>query len=76
MSCCPDSLEDLEHLFFTCPHVAAFWAAVSLGTPPQGLHELHDAVPLPSEKLCHTASLLLLWVIWNSRNRMVFDGVN
>ncbi|PUZ48313.1 hypothetical protein GQ55_7G235900 [Panicum hallii var. hallii] len=44
--------------------------------PPQGLPDLLRTVPVPAGSLRHTAILLLLWIIWKSRNRMVFDGVN
>ncbi|CAL5065864.1 unnamed protein product [Urochloa decumbens] len=77
---CPGQSEDLDHLFARCPRLAVFWARVLPGrSPPNsardaaelvaGLLTAHDA------QLGHTAALGALWIVWKSRNRMVFDGI-
>ena len=73
---CPSEVEDIDHLFFLCPRIAAFWAVVCPIAPPHGLPDLLRAISIPAGPLRHTSILLLLWIIWKSRNRMVFDGVN
>jgi hypothetical protein len=74
---CPRTEEDLAHLFFECPRVATFWGHVCSGAqPPLSLDGLLAPLPLPAGALRNTAALLLLWVTWKSRNRMVFDALD
>jgi hypothetical protein len=56
--------------------VAALWRAGLPRGDASDLLEHHDdmdpALPGP---LHNTAALLLLWIVWKSRNRMVFHSV-
>jgi hypothetical protein len=73
--------EELHHMLFSCPRLGPLRAA--LGVPAtavandlEGICDifgapiihLHDATR-------HTAILLVLWIVWKSRNRKVFDNV-
>ncbi|CAN6252709.1 unnamed protein product [Urochloa humidicola] len=73
---CRSSSEDIEHLFFTCPRLAAFWMFACPAGTPRSVSELAASFPLQERRLRHTTVLLLLWIVWKSRNRMVFDNVN
>ncbi|CAN6357125.1 unnamed protein product [Urochloa humidicola] len=73
---CHSSLEDIEHLFFTCPRLAAFWTFACPAGTPRSVLKLAASLPLQERWLRNTAVLLLLWIVWKSRNRMVFDNVN
>jgi hypothetical protein len=77
---CPGHREDVRHLFVQCPRLAGVWelAAPGLRLPPSssllmlvdGLAEhLRGMQPSPR----NTVVLSLLWAVWKSRNRMVFD---
>ncbi|CAN6302303.1 unnamed protein product [Urochloa humidicola] len=75
---CYSPSEDIEHLFFTCPRLAAFWAFACPSVAPCSVPELAASLPFHERWLHNTTILLLLWVVWKSRNRMVFvfDNVN
>ncbi|CAL4903287.1 unnamed protein product [Urochloa decumbens] len=73
---CTGQTEDVTHLFFACPRIAHFWHRACPGAPVSSVVSLLQAIPLPAGELLHSAVLLLLWVIWKSRNRMIFDAVN
>ncbi|KAK1605523.1 hypothetical protein QYE76_029196 [Lolium multiflorum] len=72
--------EDLLHLFFKCPRLAPWFAglgahaAASAADLDEGCELLaaahHGLVPMVR---C-TLVLLTLWIVWKSRNRMVFDA--
>uniref|UniRef100_A0ACD5XLI3 Uncharacterized protein n=1 Tax=Avena sativa TaxID=4498 RepID=A0ACD5XLI3_AVESA len=76
--CCAHPSEDANHLFFGCPLVKRFWAAIGCTLP---------ALPVVNDlpHYCHlvqmppaTAStflLLCLWNIWKHRNGVVFRGL-
>jgi hypothetical protein len=77
---CPGLREDVRHLFVQCPRLAAVWALAAPGLRPPlavGLTMLLDGL---AEHLLdmqssprNTVVLSLLWAVWKSRNRMVFD---
>jgi hypothetical protein len=79
---CPRCREDVQHLFVQCPRLLAVWALIA---PCLHLHPSADLVALldgitdrlpsmqPSPR--NTIVLSVLWAVWKSRNRMVFDGV-
>ncbi|KAM0871225.1 hypothetical protein ACQ4PT_039531 [Festuca glaucescens] len=72
--------EDLLHLFFRCPRLAPWFACV--GAPAAAsagdLEEGCSAFAAPHHALAplvrHTLVLLILWITWKSRNRMIFDA--
>ncbi|XP_071676815.1 uncharacterized protein [Lolium perenne] len=79
---CPfcDDDEDLVHLFFRCPRLAPWFAglgahAAALAADLDEGCELltaahHGLIPM----VRNTMVLLTLWIVWKSRNRMVFDA--
>ncbi|XP_051226998.1 uncharacterized protein [Lolium perenne] len=81
--CCPFCNEDEDqlHLFSRCARLTPLFSAV--GAPAAAMADdlegvcvalagpLHAHAPLVRNSLV----LLLLWIIWKSRNRMVFDNV-
>jgi hypothetical protein len=80
---CPGHTESITHLFVCCPCLWPLWNIVS----PSG--RLHNGDDLPAlidglsgdlpqmhKKARNTAILALLWSIWKSQNRMVFDTVH
>jgi hypothetical protein len=76
---CP-APEDLAHLMFVCPRLAPFWSALGVqATRPVDLEGVCDAIAAPTMHLPvpvrHSLTLLVLWVVWKSRNRKVFDNV-
>ncbi|KAK1632566.1 hypothetical protein QYE76_006881 [Lolium multiflorum] len=80
---CPlcDANEDLAHLFARCVRLEPLFALVE--APAAGaVHDLEGvcaALAAPLQELAppvrHTLVLLILWVVWKSRNRKVFDDV-
>ncbi|CAO2152694.1 unnamed protein product [Urochloa humidicola] len=60
---CCSSPEDIEHLFFTCPCLTAFWAFACPAGTPRSVSELAASLPLQERRLRHTAVLLLLWIV-------------
>ncbi|KAK1652860.1 hypothetical protein QYE76_070665 [Lolium multiflorum] len=81
-ACCPfcNSKEDLLHLFFRCPRLGPWFAglgahaatsATDLAEGCASLAAAHRGLVPPVR---HTLVLLTLWIIWKSRNRMVFDA--
>jgi hypothetical protein len=72
--------EDLQHLFFGCPRLAPWYAAIGCpaATSAAGLEDgcraLASALRPLDPFIGHTLVLLVLWIIWKSRNRMIFDG--
>ncbi|CAL5028943.1 unnamed protein product [Urochloa decumbens] len=80
---CPFCLgveEDLRHLFTECPRLTPFWEKVLPGrAPPSCVRDAVESIAgllsCHSALLGHTAALGVLWIIWKSRNRKVFDGI-
>ncbi|CAO2046871.1 unnamed protein product [Urochloa humidicola] len=73
---CHSPAEDIEHLFFTSPRLAAFWTFACPTVAPRSVPELAVSLPFHKQRLHNTIVLLLLWIVWKSRNRMVFYNVN
>jgi hypothetical protein len=81
-ACCPfcSSDEDLLHLFFRCPRLGPWFAglgaqaAASAADLAEGCASLAAAHSNLVPPVRHTLVLLTLWIIWKSRNRMVFDA--
>ncbi|KAM0828739.1 hypothetical protein ACQ4PT_067324 [Festuca glaucescens] len=78
---CSSQPEDISHLFVGCPHLRPLWSIVSpLGRPhadadvPALLDALSEDLPPMHRKARNTVVLALLWSIWKSRDRMVFDA--
>jgi hypothetical protein len=79
---CPfrDDDEDLLHLFYRCPRLLTWFAA--LGIPAaasvDSLSDVCAAILTPflahPPPVRHTLLLLVLWITWKSTNRMVFDS--
>uniref|UniRef100_A0ACD5XVX3 Uncharacterized protein n=1 Tax=Avena sativa TaxID=4498 RepID=A0ACD5XVX3_AVESA len=83
---CPFCLrqpETLAHLFFTCSRQRLFWRC-TLGPRRCALPTSAEAAwvslqvsnPSWGVPLWSTVTSCLLWVIWKTRNRMVFDAVH
>ncbi|CAL5040144.1 unnamed protein product [Urochloa decumbens] len=72
---CPSSPEDIDHLFFSCPRLAAFWAFACPVAAPRMVPELAASLPLLEHRLRNTAVLLLLWIVWKNCNRKIFDNI-
>jgi hypothetical protein len=78
---CPGQPESISHLFVGCPCLRPLWSVVSpSGRPHAGpdvptlLDALSEDLPPMHPKSCNTVILSLLWSIYKSRNRMVFDA--
>ncbi|KAM0858799.1 hypothetical protein ACQ4PT_047616 [Festuca glaucescens] len=78
---CPNQLEDTSHLFVGCPRLRPLWNVVSpSGRPhvdadiPTLLDALSEDLPPMHPEARNTVVLALLWTVWKSRNRMVFDA--
>lgn len=77
---CPSAREDLPHLFFDCERLSPLWRAVGVTSLPGAgsfdslCSSVIDSLRLLPPMAAHTALLLLLWSIWKSRNRRVFDA--
>jgi hypothetical protein len=78
---CPGQPEDISHLFVGCPRLRPLWNIISPSGRPRAdddvlglLDALSEDLPPMHPKARNTAILALLWSIWKSRNRMVFDA--
>lgn len=80
---CVSETETTDHLFFTCPHAIQIWRAsaipiheltdsqISLETKMTALFEWHQEVP--RESLHSQLPFWILWRIWKSRNKVIFQ---
>jgi hypothetical protein len=80
-SFCLNQLEDTSHLFVGCPRLRPLWNVVSpSGRPHVGadvpalVDALSEDLPPMHPEARNTVILALLWTVWKSRNRMVFDA--
>ncbi|KAM0930531.1 hypothetical protein ACQ4PT_000902 [Festuca glaucescens] len=78
---CPNQLEDTSHLFVGCPRLRPLWNIVSPSGRPHVdadvstlLDALSEDLPPMHPEARNTVVLALLWTVWKSRNRMVFDA--
>jgi hypothetical protein len=73
--------EELHNMLFSCPRLGPLRAA--LGVPAtavandlEGICDIFGAPMIHfHDATRHTAILLVLWIVWKSRNRKVFDNV-
>jgi hypothetical protein len=79
---CPGHTEDVSHLFVCCPRLRPLWDIVSptgglraSSDLPSLLDALSGDLPRMHVKARNTAILALLWSVWKSRNKMIFDAV-
>lgn len=77
---CHGVLEQANHLFATCPRLAAFWTRLlgsraPLSTPVEAVEAICDAFD-PAGTLVHTTTIAVLWVIWKAWNTKVFRDVS
>jgi hypothetical protein len=80
---CPGRSETIVHLFLECPRLRPLWARV-LGRPSVLMDSSIESVwrvfstchASLSPPLLSTAMCCVLWVIWKTRNRMVFDNIH
>ena len=71
---CSHQAEDREHLFFTCPAARGIWQAASIRpcyTPISDLFSMRVPTALPTSVRSFMI-LIILWKIWNARNKKVF----
>jgi hypothetical protein len=73
--CMTNSVEDLDHLFFTCPFATACWS--KLGYQWDMTQPLCARVLLELSRLrlpfCMEIFVFAAWEIWNLRNSKIFD---
>jgi hypothetical protein len=77
---CASVEEDALHLFTDCPRLEGLWKRLfPRRAPPSSVQDAAESiVALFSSSpagLGHTTSLGVLWVIWKTRNRRVFDEI-
>ena len=74
----PGIKEDVQHLFVACPRMQEVWACAAPGAGGLLLDNLVEAFSVSQTAwaltLHMTASTLLLWIAWRTRNRRVSDG--
>ena len=70
--------ETVEHLFFTCPVARGIWQATSIRpcfTPISDLFSTRLPTALPTSVRSFMI-LIILWKIWDTRNKKVFQGID
>lgn len=70
---CAAPLEDVTHIFLTCPDTVRVWAALQLPTPAS-INDIWE-ITTPSgldNDIWPSVALSILWKIWDSRNSLVF----
>jgi hypothetical protein len=75
---CADSVEDREHLFFSCPAAQAVWNKIGMLPLSFGLGDLWTASrhPLLCNDNCPFTITSILWRIWDTRNSLIFRQEN
>ncbi|KAL6607026.1 hypothetical protein ACP70R_042679 [Stipagrostis hirtigluma subsp. patula] len=76
---CPGATEDANHLFISCARLGGLWDAALPGHArptdiPAVATSFASLFAGPPGAVPNTAVLLVLWVIWKSRNSMIFEG--
>jgi hypothetical protein len=75
---CADSVEDREHLFFSCPAAQAIWTKI--GIPPLSFETGNlwttSRHTLLSNDNCTFAITAIFWRIWDARNSLIFRQEN
>lgn len=75
--------ETAIHCFFTCPFAAKVWQSVPLhravhiaadNTLPEILTLFRAQICLPPTGIVYSVLPWILWVIWTSRNTLLFEG--
>jgi hypothetical protein len=69
--------ESRSHLFLDCPFAAACWFQIGVEIPLQS--SVPDIFQQIKDQLAHPffmeSILLMCWAIWNTRNDLIFKGV-
>lgn len=76
------SIEDLDHLFFHCPFAASVWGRIRLAQPSSprlfSFQDLKSLLLLQPRgrgwNWMASLAVSVIWHLWCSRNRLVFDG--
>lgn len=71
---CLSAPKDIDHMFFICPHLSTLWISMCPNGTPTGVSLLAEALPLHNLHLKNTTVLLSLYIVWKSRNKMIFDN--
>uniref|UniRef100_A0A453FU27 Reverse transcriptase zinc-binding domain-containing protein n=1 Tax=Aegilops tauschii subsp. strangulata TaxID=200361 RepID=A0A453FU27_AEGTS len=74
---CNSSVEDRVHLFFSCPAARRIWQRLGLqplAAPIDGLFSTTLPSALP-DTVRPFMLLLILWKIWDARNKKVFQNL-
>ncbi|KAF8768539.1 hypothetical protein HU200_007528 [Digitaria exilis] len=76
---CPGAPEDEDHLFATCQRLQPLWELLLPEQPPPtsalgAAEAVREAPPPMAPCAAHTAGLAVLWIVWKSRNSMVFNN--
>jgi hypothetical protein len=73
---CSGVPESVEHLFVAWSRLLELWASLMPASSPLGyttaVAESFGGAP---PAVGHTVALAVLWAIWKSRNKLVFDAV-
>lgn len=75
---CRDDIEEAcMHLFFECPFSRACWNCIgiswNLDLPP--LDMIIEARSIFGSTYFREITITACWIIWTSRNRLIFDGI-
>ncbi|KAG7576108.1 hypothetical protein ISN45_Aa03g005410 [Arabidopsis thaliana x Arabidopsis arenosa] len=80
---CKEENETLNHILFQCPLARQVWALSPLQSPWNGFgdsifanmdHVLHSSQKQDSSKRLRTVSPWIMWVLWKTRNKCLFEG--
>ena len=74
---CNSAVEDRDHLFFTCPAARRVWRATAIQPQFSPIAEFFTSAGPPAlPSTIHPFLLLLiLWKIWDARNKKVFQSL-
>ncbi|KAF8779507.1 hypothetical protein HU200_002560 [Digitaria exilis] len=76
----PGVPEETAHLFVSCPYLTGLWARLLPDQPTpvsvEAAVQAMCATFADGGRVPHTAAMAVLWVIWKSRNAMIFRAAH